>query len=479
MSTTADSEPFAELRRRQHVLEGTIARYKAKIADCEGELAECLEKQRRFPPVYPILTLPNEITSEIFVHCLFSPDIITMPRYSSPDPRSAPMLLLHVCRAWRSIAATTPRLWVDLRLALDRLSPPLFEADNFDKFLANWLARAGTCPLSLNLSGFVGSEEHGRHLVATIFLRLSSHIEILEMLTDTKYYPRHSLSFPLLGELILGLPDTSDEDLINLQQNPIQTFSAASQLRELDLSGQAAPSHFAISWEMLTTFTCESLTSRECVAVLRLAPSLVKCSLGEVTYVIHTDLPNISHPNLESLEINGCETLYPFFTFPALRDLTIYCDMKSEDPLRFMSRSSSSLLRLAGADIPIQTLRNMSILTRLETSTSQDDNYVFELLDMLNRTKNPDFLPRLEMLEFTDCEPYVTMYLVQVLSSRRALTQGGAAKLQSFRQIWSNFAFDSFQINYTGYVALALEKLVKDGMEIYIGPLKRAQCWGF
>ncbi|KAJ7166778.1 hypothetical protein C8R46DRAFT_872873, partial [Mycena filopes] len=54
--------------------------------------------------VYPILTLPVEITAEIFIHCL--PDAP-----ASPSVRIAPMLLARRCRQWRNIACSTPRLW--------------------------------------------------------------------------------------------------------------------------------------------------------------------------------------------------------------------------------------------------------------------------------------------------------------------------------------------------------------------------------
>ncbi|KAJ6450309.1 hypothetical protein C8R47DRAFT_998927, partial [Mycena vitilis] len=53
---------------------------------------------------YPgISTLPPEIMSQIFSHCT--------PPLSSSECSAPPMLLLHVCRNWRVIAAATPSLW--------------------------------------------------------------------------------------------------------------------------------------------------------------------------------------------------------------------------------------------------------------------------------------------------------------------------------------------------------------------------------
>ncbi|KAJ6513512.1 hypothetical protein DFH09DRAFT_852492, partial [Mycena vulgaris] len=53
---------------------------------------------------YPILTIPVELTSEIFLRCL--PDEPQLPSVSV-----APMLLGAICRDWRSIAHGYPRLW--------------------------------------------------------------------------------------------------------------------------------------------------------------------------------------------------------------------------------------------------------------------------------------------------------------------------------------------------------------------------------
>ncbi|KAJ7181018.1 hypothetical protein C8R46DRAFT_940992, partial [Mycena filopes] len=53
---------------------------------------------------YPILTIPFEITAEIFTHCL--------PNFPAhPSGTVAPMLLTRICRQWRNIACSTSRLW--------------------------------------------------------------------------------------------------------------------------------------------------------------------------------------------------------------------------------------------------------------------------------------------------------------------------------------------------------------------------------
>jgi hypothetical protein len=87
--------------------------------------------------VYPILTIPVELTSEIFLHCLpVDP--------AQPNARLAPLLLGRICRVWRNIAYTNPMLWASLELTV--------WARNALKFrVEDWLRRTGGAPLSLSL----------------------------------------------------------------------------------------------------------------------------------------------------------------------------------------------------------------------------------------------------------------------------------------------------------------------------------------
>ncbi|KAF7335263.1 F-box domain-containing protein [Mycena sanguinolenta] len=472
MSTTANSGLYTELRKRQRAIEGRIARYRAKIADSERELEECLEMLQLFPRTYPVLTLPNEITTEIF---LYSNLPSLMGRESTPNPHYAPMLLLHVCRAWRAIAIATPRLWANLWLDFSCLPSRFFEAENLDKFLAEYVVRLGACPLSLKLTGYFQSEEiedDGKRLVASIFHQLSSRLEVLNLVTEIDYYREHHSHFPLLRKLTVGFPHYTDEsDLIGLDERPIQTFSAAPQ-RQLYLFNKAIPSHFAILWETLTVFTGEELLSRDCVEVLRLAPSITKC-IFESEINMHADFPTLTHPNLKST--NGSEALIRFVTFPALQDLEVYADdMNDVQLLKFISRSASTLLKLSTTDVSLQSLHAMSILTHLHLY-APNSNYLSGpsgFLTMLNRTLNPGFLPQLQTLEFEDCKPFVNVHFANVLSSR-AVAQDGAAKLRSFRQIWSRSQFHALRVDYTEYIAYLFEELAEDGMEIYIGLPRR------
>lgn len=203
---------------------------------------------------YPILTLPNEITSEIFLWCL--PESLSSVTGTLGRPFHAPMLLIHICRAWRSIAISTPRLWAGLALDLPSLPKKFLTTGECENFLAEWLARAGACPLSLDFGGFdVGhAEEVGRRLVPATLSSFASHLQVLDLCIDPSDYPDYALDFHQLRRLAVGFPFAEDDEREISLRNPIQTFIAAPQLRDIFTYFRAGPSLFAIAWEQLTVF---------------------------------------------------------------------------------------------------------------------------------------------------------------------------------------------------------------------------------
>ncbi|KAJ7127705.1 hypothetical protein C8R44DRAFT_910890 [Mycena epipterygia] len=90
--------------------------------------------------IYPVLTFPNEIISEIFLESLDS------SKRSLSDP-SSPLFLGHICRKWREIALSTPSLWTDIGLYLGNVAAHESQL----RLLETWLRRSRECPLSISL----------------------------------------------------------------------------------------------------------------------------------------------------------------------------------------------------------------------------------------------------------------------------------------------------------------------------------------
>ncbi|KAJ7621749.1 hypothetical protein DFH06DRAFT_948572, partial [Mycena polygramma] len=91
-----------------------LAELDAQIPVLEAERRKIQRQLRTLK--FPVLTLPVEVTSEIFICCLppaFSKDTGFDIEHGWMRPLlvGAPLVFLHVCRAWRDVAIGTPRLW--------------------------------------------------------------------------------------------------------------------------------------------------------------------------------------------------------------------------------------------------------------------------------------------------------------------------------------------------------------------------------
>ncbi|KAF8207832.1 hypothetical protein K438DRAFT_2013255 [Mycena galopus ATCC 62051] len=409
-------------------------------------------------PRRPILTLPNEITSEIFIQCL-DPQF---PSYatSTTNPAHAPMLLLHVCRAWRSIALSIPGLWTDLELHLYNLPQALLDAGNLEEFIEDRVASVGAGPLSLYVKGDYRRREEELHLFPAILQRLSKRIQILH-LDYIQHFPENTPDFPLLRNLSLA-------SILGHQANDIQIFSAAPRLRELTLYNMA-PSRVTIRWEALAVFTAVGLSSSEYVDVLHWAPSLVEigCDFDE-PFFPPARIISLAHPNLKSFRLHRKVVPFlEFLTFPALEDLDLSWVEMDNDLHQFMRRSSSSLFRLSSDAVPVAYLSDMVALTDIKLR-SLSSEYLAEFVGYLNRTTHPTFLPQLRGVELESCPLCVDTLLVDALSSRCAEASDGTAVLQSFRQTWRSSDVASTKALDDSH-RVAFEELVRKGLKVYIG----------
>ncbi|KAJ7236206.1 hypothetical protein C8J57DRAFT_1571073 [Mycena rebaudengoi] len=98
---------------------------------------------------YPVLTLPVEITSSIFLHRLPSHGRVI------PSPSRAPLVLAQICHHWREVALSTGELWSSLYLStsfyLAYTMPPARD-HALRSLIQTWFSRAKTTPLSLGLN---------------------------------------------------------------------------------------------------------------------------------------------------------------------------------------------------------------------------------------------------------------------------------------------------------------------------------------
>ncbi|KAJ7739918.1 hypothetical protein B0H16DRAFT_1424475, partial [Mycena metata] len=154
----------ADLRRRLVELNTEIVEQKRVLAALQSDRA-AVEDELNATATFPILTLPVEITTEIFILCLPTLEELREDHRVRGDAEylvtlQAPLSLATCCRLWRTIALATPSLWTTFSFFLednfDDLGP--FHSSTKPKedlgvFIDRWLACAGAFrPLRFVLS---------------------------------------------------------------------------------------------------------------------------------------------------------------------------------------------------------------------------------------------------------------------------------------------------------------------------------------
>ncbi|KAJ7086298.1 hypothetical protein C8R43DRAFT_311883 [Mycena crocata] len=322
------------------VLEADRARLKdveAQILELEQTL-DLLRRERAFIKGrldiyrYPVLSLPNEIISEIFEQFL--------PAYPGRPPMTglfSPTLLTHICRGWREIALTTPSLWRAIQYSRD-----LYDAHGVH-MLQSWLVRSRSCPISIK----IGEVPYGvQEDLLKLLLSHCSRWEYLDLCINFRNL-LHTIvlgATPLLRKLDLRTfrPSSSPLSLMN-----------APLLRTVSMNDNATD-NIILPWANLTSLTLRAVYPHECTPILLLTCSLVHCELRLFLDDSTAIQPEVQLSSLESLtlieqgEEDGEETEYlGTFTVPRLRKLQVQESYIGTDPITalasFIAKSGCKL----------------------------------------------------------------------------------------------------------------------------------------
>ncbi|KAJ7693809.1 hypothetical protein B0H17DRAFT_1199503 [Mycena rosella] len=461
-------------------LRSIVAETTAKIHHYQSLLQKLLAKRDSAQLeldslAYPILTLPPEITSEIFLHSL--PTSYGDCERNAANPREAPMLLCYVCRTWREIALSTPALWTTIDLHISDIEcAEIFQA---------WLDRAGAFPLfvKLKISGDLEDD-----VVGGIFKTLASRsrtVQSLELRASVEHLrymedADEHWSFPLLQMLCISSWDAEDAD----EEDLIKTFTNFPLLREASLS-QTPPSLIPLPWHQLIKLTAAFDTLADCLEVLRLSPNLAEYSFtltdddafADLTALIHSNLQSLSLLENASIMFAGITGILDYLSLPALQTLHIVDSESDESNWQeilegFLTRSSSPPLRkfavhLPSTDFEPAMFLNMPYLVDLQI-WNPSRSFIEDFCDSFI-VRDPRFLPQLQHLAFLGCESPPPAYdMLDIaysgLAERwRARHDTGFAELKSFRLVWAR-DFGSLHED-----ALSpFQELVAEGMDIHI-----------
>ncbi|KAJ7017211.1 hypothetical protein C8F04DRAFT_1406123 [Mycena alexandri] len=420
---------------------------------------------------YPVLTLPNEITSRIFTACLPSHGRVRS------SPHAAPLLLAQICRHWREVALSTCELWSSADLGT-------FREDQASCLLETWFIRAKCSPLSLTLRDrwvwdtrdFRPKKEDLRliPIFSSSLQRLELHIPN-ELLRQLQPFPR----FPNLQRLRLFDSHRSDEmspmDILDilakapclvelhLSRLPVEAVSFMASLTSLEITRATDVTtflHTLTVLPLLAHFGCRLQGTIEEAATQPITSLLLRSLALESEY----DLP----------EDNIIPTL-TFLTLPNLNRLKLEGKSTLEGVLSFLSRSSCTLdnvhLNLGNysSEERVSCLVAFPTLSTLHVTLPHDDKEGNDhFLDILTST-TPTLMPQLQTLSIFAVEQRINYFLlIQMLRSRRALE--GPAVLHTFRLELEEDPECSDAISWLPgpLEGEAFERLIMDGLKFKI-----------
>ncbi|KAJ7472237.1 hypothetical protein B0H11DRAFT_1866917 [Mycena galericulata] len=375
--------------------------------------------------VYPVLTLPPEVVSEIFMHCLC--DTRARPNFAE-----APLLLCNICSLWRTIAILTPGLWSALELTF-KFS--LFGTNLVD-LLELWLSRSGSHPLSVSMcydEYTAANRRQGLTQVVKLLMRHAHHWEDADLrLPDASELHQFKGYFPALKTLSVA-------HSVKPTIPPVTAFTDAPRLSHAQLSLGCSLNPIVLPWPQLAVLRCESLLVYDCLTMLRETSQIVELTVylkegGPPFPASPLILPTLRFLHLLREECHM--DLLQHLTLPALETLSISFE-NADIPrfLTFLSRSACSLQRIIFDAWPfdqielIKCLEAMPSLQELKLWRPQyfTDAFLRQLADPAV------LLPNLQTLELNHVYPiqFTMPALVGMLASR----WNAPVRLRTFRTV--------------------------------------------
>ncbi|KAJ7791586.1 hypothetical protein B0H14DRAFT_2534948 [Mycena olivaceomarginata] len=323
-----------------------IAHLEAQILELERTLNSLKEEKdslrdRLTSYTYPVLTLPGEIVSEIFVHFLPA-----FPQYPPPIGLLSPYLLCQICREWRHIALATPALWSVISLSLRKVG----RVPQKLRYLQTSIERSGSCRLSLKLGTRLNNSQ-----LAELRRMVIDHFHRVEYL-DLSFWP--DFEFPTDAEL--SLPCLRGLKLGDASEAPV-TRRMAPVLQQVVLQDFDSLDNSFFPWSQLTAIAVELISLDEYSYLMNELVNIVHCRL----YIYPTGNLSFGDITLAHLETFILENHsdYPVpseiivtLTLPALRRFQIpEISFATEDDLvdsitALVTRSGCNLRELSITD---------------------------------------------------------------------------------------------------------------------------------
>ncbi|KAJ7725943.1 hypothetical protein B0H16DRAFT_1698186 [Mycena metata] len=394
--------------------------------------------------IYPVLTLPTEITSEI--------------------------------PTWRDIAVHDTRLWNSFRV--------VYLGRERSSFLKAYLDRAGTRPLDMDIE-YDGVEETLPLLLQDIFRRSSQWQTVALNFRSSTLQENFQaqMDFSSLETLTI----LSTEAPMDLSR--IGAFTTAPKLRVVTLrncwSSGLSPSS-AFPWSQLTKLNVEGCTEKLCCDLLCSTPNLIDFTSSPI-WVEHDPSDTLFSPHLHLKRLSvggaGSDALFGRLNLPKLEQLEVR-DL-SDDPesqsglLAFLARSAQLsrftclISDYAGGGDPLllPLFGAMPKFSELNLTAP-----AFEVNIILRNIRDsPSFLPCIQTIRlkipYDDGDYNITARVLSETLSSRWNSEPDVIALRSFSLVWEEDMIQ--EMDTASFVSFIrhpqLLELKRQGMNIHVG----------
>ncbi|KAJ7615455.1 hypothetical protein FB45DRAFT_1035443 [Roridomyces roridus] len=411
----------AQLRQHLASLEQQITLLQSQIVALQADQKAAQEQLAAI--VYPVLTLPNDITSEIFLQ--YSDDY--------PTDSCSPLLLARVCSSWRQVALSTHGIWAHFGCGPRYCSAPESGIRFFVPIsgrLAIWLPRAGTLPLHIRIK--LPDAEHPECArILKILGAYAAQWGTLDIMSDGPIVFPLQIKGPLpcLRRINLMLHPSSDG------VTTIPTIHDAPHLGQVELSAIDLASHnFVLPWSQLTRLELDEMALAQCLDILAQTQSLefLHFQLMDVDPDEPITSPPHVLPRVHSLSLgyDDSYSIVSHLTLPALRQLRQFSPTQSSAAAieGLISRSSCSPTTLIMWEYDEEDVDGTNAWLAVMPTIQK-----LELRRLFNRIHDDtSFLPALTSLDINNCETRIELSpLVRMLDARRG-GGGATAQLASF-----------------------------------------------
>jgi hypothetical protein len=433
-------------------------------------LKQCIFGSPAFAPVH---RLSRELLNIIFLLCHpeSSSGRWSQGEFVRPSPRTVPLVLTHVCKAWREVAISIPELWSSIDVHLSNKVPRSVALRSVD-FVDTWLRRSGNLPLSLSIT--VNEYPYDAIPVLALYFsyvprwqHIRCQIESDKILRDSPPFIVHPGVAASLETLEVSTRGIISENL-SIPFNRIMTV--APRLRQCSFTRLApyyALAHRSISLPIsqLTHLCLEDFESVEhCLEVLRDSRKLIDCrlNLGRL-FECSTGIQKHSVVRLDelrSLQIctrSGLPDFLDHLILPALRDITIHFERNSSryksdtawPQSQFTSlicRSSCSLTKLHFKSVPLSEKNLLQCLRHTTLSLRElhieDKNPLTCVTDVVlkrlshgssGRGRHASLCPRLDTFRFSRCGSFTMDAFTNMLESRMSNANRSPSPLRCVR----------------------------------------------